>query len=81
MLSLDSSRRSPITCRDVSPTASGNENVGCACPNPLVDARAVTLSPPPAHTKHSCLTSRMATQRDVEFNQMFLNACVLLDGL
>jgi hypothetical protein len=44
---------------------------------PLADARAVTL-PPPVHTKLSCIPSRMATQRDVENNQMFLNACVLL---
>jgi hypothetical protein len=47
---------------------------------PLADARAVTL-PPPVHTKLPCIASRMATQRDVEFNQMSLNACVLLHGL
>jgi hypothetical protein len=46
----------------------------------LADARAVTLSPP-VRTKLSCIASRMATQRDVEYNQMFLNACVLLDAL
>ena len=46
----------------------------------LADARAVTLSPP-ILTKLSCIASRMATERDVEYNQMILNACVLLDGL
>jgi hypothetical protein len=53
----------------------------------LADARVVTLSPPllsspPVHTKLSRIASSMATQRDVEYyNQMFLDACVLLDGL
>jgi hypothetical protein len=47
---------------------------------PLADARAITLSPP-VRTKLSFIVSRMATQRGVEYNQMFLNACVLLDGL
>ena len=47
---------------------------------PPVDTRAVTLSPP-IYTKLSSQDSRMATQQDVEFNQMSLNACVLLDGL
>jgi hypothetical protein len=83
MLSLDSSRHSPITCH-VALTGSGKgdiRNVDCAWLYPLVDARAVTLSPPPVHTKFFCLTGRMATQRDVEFNQIFLDACVLLDDL
>jgi hypothetical protein len=33
------------------------------------------------YTKLSCIASRMATQRDVEHNQMFLNACVQVDGV
>ena len=40
----------------------------------------VILSPL-VYTKISCLASIMATKQDVEFNQMFLNMCVLLDGL
>jgi len=43
-----------------------------------------TLDPslsPPVHTKLSCIASRMATEQVVEHNQMFLDACVLLDGL
>jgi hypothetical protein len=58
------------------------ENEDCACilcVYPLADARAVTLSPP-VRTKLSCIAIRMATQRDVEYNEMFLNVCVL-DGL
>jgi hypothetical protein len=60
--------------------SSGYENEDYACQLPprvysLADARVVTLHPP-VHTKLSCIASRMATQRDVEFNQMFLNACV-----
>lgn len=42
-----------------------------------LEFRVVTLSPP-VHT--SCIASKMATQRDVEYNQTFLNTCVLLDG-
>ena len=45
------------------------------------DARALTLSPhSPAvlSPKISCIASRMATERDVEYNQV--DACVLLDG-
>jgi hypothetical protein len=53
---------------------------GTVCVYPLADARAITLSPP-VRTKLSCIASRMATQRDVEYNQIFLNACVLLDCL
>jgi hypothetical protein len=41
----------------------------------LAYTRAVTLSPPPVHTN---LASRMAIQRDVRYNQISLNACVLL---
>ena len=33
------------------------------------------------YCKLSCLASRMAIQQGVESNQIFLNACVLLDGL
>ena len=40
---------------------------------PLTDARAITLSP-----QH---TLAMATQKDFDYSQVFLNACVLLDGL
>ena len=65
----------------------GYENEDRACILhicPLIDARAVTLPPPPSgihYCKLSCLASRMATQQDVESHQIFLNACVLLDGL
>jgi hypothetical protein len=46
----------------------------------LADAQAVTLRlSPPVHTKLSYIASRMVDQRDVEYNQMFPNACVLLD--
>jgi len=44
---------------------------------PLANAQAVTLSLP-VRTEFSYIASRMATQRDVEYNQIFLNACVLL---
>jgi hypothetical protein len=72
-LGLDSGRHSPMI-RYLVGTRTRTVRV-----YPLVDGRTVTLSPPPVHTKLSFSTSRMATQRDVEFNQMFLNACVLLD--
>ena len=43
----------------------------------LAGTRAVTL-PPPVHAKLSFVASRMATQGNVEYNQMILNACELL---
>ena len=69
--------------RIASRTASGNESsLGSRILRvlyPLPDARPVTLSPS-LNAKLSCTASRMATQRDVEHNQMLLNACVQLDG-
>jgi hypothetical protein len=50
----------------------------------FTDARVVALSPshspPVVPTDLSSIASRMATQQDVEYNQMSLNACVLLDA-
>jgi hypothetical protein len=43
--------------------------------------RRSTHHSPPIRTKLPCIVSRMATQRDLEYNQIFLNACVLLDSL
>ena len=50
------------------------------CVYSLADARAFTLPPqhsPPVRTK---ISSKMATQRDVENKEMLPNACVLLDS-
>ena len=50
----------------------------CASIQRLIDPRTVILSPP----THTFIASRMTTQQDLDYNQMFLNTCVLLlDGL
>ena len=52
---------------------------------PLADARAVTLpplhSPPVVRTRLSSMATKIAERRNVEYNQMSVNACVPLDGL
>ncbi len=75
-------RHSPLTCQECFPRRIGTV-LTLNSPH-VADTRAVIPSepPPPVHTKLYCLAIRMATQRDdVEYNKMFLNACVLLDGL
>jgi hypothetical protein len=76
-------RHSPITPQEcfshgvwVTTTRPGTMRAYCT----FTHARAITLSPL-ARIKLSCIASTMATQQDVEYNQIFLNACVLLDGL
>ena len=44
------------------------------------DTLSLEHSPPVLRTQLTCLASTMATERNVEYNQTFLNVCVLPDG-
>ena len=46
----------------------------------LTDTLSLEHSPPVLPTQLTCLASTMATERNVEYNQTFLNVCVLQDG-